>query len=72
MKFIVIELFPLPTIVTNKQGIPLIYDAEYKAKLEAHFCQDGMVIPIPDCKVSDNYGPSRISSIKQIASTDKG
>lgn len=47
-KFIVIELFnPIyPTIVTDSEGYPEIYDNSVDAEQEAAECQDGMVVKI--------------------------
>jgi hypothetical protein len=47
-KFIVIELQnPIfPTIVTDSEGFPNIYDNRADAEREAETCQNGMVVKI--------------------------
>ena len=47
-KFIVIEVFDslFPTIVTNTEGLPLVFETYIKAQEEANNCQKGIVIRI--------------------------
>lgn len=48
MSYIVIEKFDYqyPCIVTNEEGMPLIFDEEVKAQIAADECQDGLVVEL--------------------------
>ena len=46
--YIVIEVFPenFPSIVTDEQGNPLLFDSIEDASAEADECQNGVVVNI--------------------------
>ena len=46
--YIVIELFDkiFPTIVTDEEGIPLVFEDRSEAEIEAADCQDGLIVCI--------------------------
>ena len=46
--FIVIEKFDklFPTIVTNEDGTPMLFEQEDQAHAEADECQDGQVVEL--------------------------
>ncbi len=41
--YIVIEMFNIPTVVTNEDGEVLYFDTIEEAQVEADDCQDGKV-----------------------------
>ncbi len=44
MSFIVIEMFNIPTVVTDEDGEVLYFDTLEEAQVEADDCQDGKVV----------------------------
>lgn len=46
MKYIVLELFPTPWIVTNDHGEQYLFEDLELAKELADECQQGMVVPL--------------------------
>jgi len=46
--WIVIECFDVsfPSIVTNEEGFPIIFESEEEANLEAGECQKGIIVKI--------------------------
>lgn len=46
MKYIVLELFPSPWIVTNEHGEQYLFEDLELAKDKADECQQGMVVPL--------------------------
>ena len=46
--YIIIELFDktFPTIVTNEEGIPLVFEDKNEAEIEAEDCQNGLIVDI--------------------------
>ena len=46
--YIVIELFDksFPTIVTDEEGIPLVFEDRGEAEIEASDCQNGLIVDI--------------------------
>lgn len=46
--YIIIETFDpeFPNIVTNEDGIPLIFETEAEANIEAEDCQDPIIVNI--------------------------
>lgn len=57
MKYIVLELFPSPWIVTNKHGEQYLFEDLELAKEKAEECQQGMVVPL---------NPNLINQIEEL------
>jgi hypothetical protein len=57
MKYIVLELFPAPWIVTNKHGEQYLFEDLELAKEKAEECQQGMVVPL---------NPNLINQIEEL------
>jgi len=49
MTYIVIETFDslYPVIVTDIEGMPIIFDEKEEAEIEAAACQKGIVVELP-------------------------
>lgn len=46
MKYIVIDQFEFPSIITDREGTPLIFNTVAEAREEAMECQEGIVYPL--------------------------
>lgn len=53
MTYIVLELFPIPWIVTNEHGEPYQFENLELAKEKAEECQQGMVVPLTQSLMDD-------------------